>query len=150
MVNGLIVQFLAPPTFHENPIRKDLNNTHQMLRESSRVQKHLDGWVYVTPASGISWEIVPSKNKWVIRLDGYVPGRNDSATHRNTATFSHPNQWNSILASSSTWRHMLVRWTKGSKPQVRKIEYQQYVLHHLFIYPLDLSCYRNLQPWYSF
>jgi len=32
---------------------KDLSNTQQMLRESRRVQKHLDGWVCVTLAAGI-------------------------------------------------------------------------------------------------
>ena len=49
-----MVQFLTPPTFHEKPVQgKDLN-TQKMLRESRIVQKHLAGWVYMTPASGIS------------------------------------------------------------------------------------------------
>ena len=61
--------------FTHYPKGKDLNNTQKMLRESRIVLKHLDGWVYVTPACGISWEIIPSKNKWVIRLDRVCSGK---------------------------------------------------------------------------
>ena len=49
--------------------QETLTTLNKMRRESRSVHKHMDGWVSVTPTSGISWETVPSENKEVIRLD---------------------------------------------------------------------------------
>ena len=63
----------------------------------------------LTPTSGISWETIPSENKWVIWLDTYVQGWNGCATSKSPKPL--PNEIQSV-ASSSTWRQMVVQRTK--------------------------------------
>jgi len=46
----------------------------------------------LTPTSGISWEKIPSENKWVIWLDTYVQGWN---VRCNAEISQTPTQWNS-------------------------------------------------------
>ena len=63
----------------------------------------------LTPTSGISWETIPSENKWVIWLDTYVQGWNGCATSKSPNPL--PNEIQSV-ASSSTWRQMVIQRTK--------------------------------------
>jgi len=63
----------------------------------------------LTPTSGISWETIPSENKWVIWLDTYVQGWNGCATSKSPKPL--PNEIQSV-ASSSTWRQMVIQRTK--------------------------------------
>ena len=103
------VQFLVPPTLHKDPASITKAKTLTILNRCAENPFEWTGGCTLTPTSGISWETIPSENKWVIWLDTYVQGWNGCATSKSPKPL--PNEIQSV-ASSSTWRQMVVQRTK--------------------------------------
>ena len=111
------VQFLAPPTLHKDPASKTKAKTLTILNRSryAEITFEWTGGCKMTcwQLDTYIWHFLEKQFhrniKWVIWLDTYVQGWNGCATSKSPKPL--PNEIQSV-ASSSTWRQMVVQRTK--------------------------------------